>query len=53
MSAQPVPAARSRIDVRRVVSKIQFAHHAQPLRGEGFVEFDDIHLFECQSGNQP
>src|SRR6266852_1052160 len=37
------------IYVRRVVWNSQFAQDGQRLRGEGFVQFDDVHLPERQT----
>jgi hypothetical protein len=44
--------AAVRVDARIVVAQAQQAQHGQALRGEGFVEFDDVHLLERQAGER-
>ena len=42
--------AAIRIDVGGIVSQAMIARHRQALRGERFVEFDDVHLREFEAG---
>ena len=42
--------AAIRIDARIVIGQTMIARHRQALRGERFVEFDDVHLREFEAG---
>ena len=42
--------AAIRIDARIVIGQTMIARHRQSLRGERFVEFDDVHLREFEAG---
>ena len=42
--------AAIRIDVGGIVRQAMVARHRQALRGEPFVEFDDVHLREFEVG---
>ena len=42
--------AAIRIDVSGIVRQGMVARHRQALRGERFVEFDDVHLREFEAG---
>ena len=42
--------AAIRIDARIVIGQTMIARHCQALRGERFVEFDDVHLREFEAG---
>ena len=36
--------------MRRIVGQAEIAQHGQRLRGEGFIEFDDVHVGEAEAG---
>ena len=42
--------AAIRIDMGGIVRQAMVARHHQALRGERFVEFDDIHLLDFEAG---
>ena len=42
--------AAIRIHVGGIVRQAMIARHRQALRGEGLVEFDDVHLREFEAG---
>ena len=42
--------AAIRINARIVIGQTLIARHRQALRGERFVEFDDVHLREFEAG---
>ena len=42
--------AAIRVDVWRVVGDAEIAEHGEGLRGERFVELDDVHLRQSQTG---